>query len=108
MAAPGERRPAAGPAALCNQCAIDGCSVGDVDLGGDGVGAVLDADRDVLTESRHPGVKLERVALHKRWSTGDDRIHALRSSVIEWQDVVTDRFDQPKLLEVGQPFRLFA
>ena len=92
--------PAAEVGALGDDHAL-GILLGKRDVGGDGIGLVLDVD-DVVLAHRHAGEEDLGIPLDQRRATGHGGNHALRAAVVQRQDVVAGRFDQELPLQLGQ------
>ena len=71
------------------------------DVGGDRVRLVLDVD-DVVLAHRHTGEEDLGVALDQRRAAGRGGDHPLCAAVVQRQDVVAGRLDQPLPLQLGQ------
>ena len=96
--------PAAEAAALREDDAV-GAALRDVQVCGDGEGAVLDVDEDVLAHAGHALAERERgAACHQIGAADESGVEALETAVVDGQDAVLDRLLDEEvlhLLELG-------
>ena len=80
-----------------------GTGVGDGEVGGDGVGLVLDVDHAVLRQPAHAAEQHLGVALDELGAAGEVGVEPLELAVVQREDVVLAGLDQEQPLQVAQP-----
>ncbi len=99
--------PATGDAALDDDRTV-GATLGDLDLGGDRVGLVLERQDRTLRQTTHPAEQLLAVALDQLWTACEVRVEPFDQPIVEWQHVVLHGLDQPEPLQFVQPVGLLG
>src|SRR5208282_3837427 len=77
-----------------------GTRLWDLDLGGDGVGFVLDVQDAVLREASHTAEQYLRLSFNQHGAASGVRINLLGNPVVDGQHIVAGRLDQPESLQL--------
>ena len=104
LAVLGIEAPAADVRALGDDHAL-GALFRHLDLGGDGVRLVLDAQDAVLRQAPHAAEEDLGLALDQYRPAGGVGIHLLHHPVVDRQHLVARRLDQPQPLQIVELFR---